>query len=54
MNKVTQFKKYLVTWTEIREVEVFAKSEDVAIDDATYMAGKAMQKRGYKVKEADT
>ena len=47
-----KFVKYVVTWTEQREVEVFAKSEDDAIDNAEHMTGNVLQKDMFCAKEA--
>ena len=47
------FKKYIVTWTELREVEVLAKSTESAIKSAKISKGKCMLKYDYNIIKGD-
>ena len=46
-------KRYLVTWVETREVDVFAKSENEALTYGACMNGAWVKRDQYEVKEMD-
>lgn len=50
--KEPQMKRYIVTWVETREVDVFAKSENEALTYAVCMNGSWVKRDQYKAKEA--
>ena len=50
---MSEYKKYIVTWTQIQEMEVLATSPKAALESAKISHGKCMLKYDYTVIKGD-